>query len=148
MMTKLSVLFIDDSMDDVFFQSVALKRVVPDVKIDVCAYAQEALDYFSQNRDHDLDVIFLDIALPRMTGFDFLIQYSKILAWSRKRPRIVMVSASIDPKDIEKAHEHPMVYDFMRKPLTVDHFAAIVQRVIADRKAERMLQSRGLNAQV
>ena len=133
-MTGLNVLFVDDSTEDVFFQKAALKRVAPDANVVSCAYAHEALDYLDDFNHPEVDVIFLDIALPRMTGFEFLDAYAKRSAKLRERHRIVMVSASIDPADVERAHDHPLVSDFMRKPLTQDLFAAIVQRIRAEKQ--------------
>lgn len=86
--------------------------------------ASEALDYLKQRLHADLtkfpDVIFLDINMPEMNGWEFFEELNKFPDFILKECKVFMLSSSIDDDDIEKAKTYKMVYDFISKPLTVN----------------------------
>lgn len=63
------------------------------------------------------DVIFLDINMPRMDGWQFLDEFQKIPL--PKPVKIYIVSSSIDPSDVEKSKRYPIIKKYIVKPLTV-----------------------------
>jgi CheY-like chemotaxis protein len=65
-------LLIDDDTDDRELFSEALASVSPVIVCDVAADAQEALDKLGSKEIEPPDMIFLDINLPVMTGWQFL----------------------------------------------------------------------------
>ena len=62
------------------------------------------------------DILFLDLNMPVMDGWEFLDEFTKLPL--DKYPMIYIVSSSIDSNDIEKANEYSMVKDFIAKPLS------------------------------
>ncbi|MFY7787290.1 MAG: response regulator [Thermoflexibacteraceae bacterium] len=66
------------------------------------------------------EVIFLDIDMPLMDGFQFLDQFDKLSAETKKYCRIVILTSSINPQDMNKAKSYPYVKKFLNKPLTQD----------------------------
>jgi CheY-like chemotaxis protein len=90
---------------------------------------EEALDFMLDNLHNDKelpDVIFLDIDMPIMDGFQFMEEYIKIKPKLGKKITIYMVSSSVDPVDIERAKKISDITDYMVKPVTHDQLKHIV----------------------
>jgi CheY-like chemotaxis protein len=64
------------------------------------------------------DVIFLDIRMPLMNGFEFLEEYDKLHIVNKKDIKIYMLSSSLDPTDIRKSVYNKYVSQFIHKPIT------------------------------
>lgn len=63
------------------------------------------------------DLIFLDINMPIMDGWDFLAELEALIDGSEKKPNIYMVSSSIDDKDLVKSKTYSMIKDYIVKPI-------------------------------
>jgi CheY-like chemotaxis protein len=74
------------------------------------------------------DFIFLDINMPMMNGFQFLDNLSDQLIEFLHSSKVVMLSSSVDPRDIEKAKHYPIVKDFISKPLSIDYISNILNK--------------------
>ncbi len=66
------------------------------------------------------EVIFLDIDMPLMDGFQFLDQFEKLSANTKSYCKIVMLTSSINPQDLNKSKGYAYVRKFLNKPLTQD----------------------------
>jgi CheY-like chemotaxis protein len=66
------------------------------------------------------EIIFLDIDMPLMDGFQFLDQFDKLTAETKRRCQIVMLTSSINPQDMNKARNYTYVKKYINKPLTQD----------------------------
>jgi CheY-like chemotaxis protein len=67
------------------------------------------------------DMIFLDIDMPLMDGFQFLEEFEKLTEKTKKHCRIVMLTSSINPQDVNRAKKYPYVQQYLNKPLTSDN---------------------------
>jgi CheY-like chemotaxis protein len=63
------------------------------------------------------DVIFLDVRMPLMSGFEFLEEYDKIDI-DKGYVKIFMLSSSLDPLDLRKSTDNKYITQFIHKPLT------------------------------
>ncbi len=63
-------------------------------------------------------VIFLDIDMPLMDGFQFLDQFDKLSTETKNYCKIVMLTSSINPQDLNKSKTYEYVRKFLNKPLT------------------------------
>ena len=84
-----------------------------------------AIEYFEQQLNlapekRELpDLIFLDLNMPEMNGWDFLNAYLKEYMAVQPELKVVILSSTVDPDDRERASKNPLVIDFISKPLTI-----------------------------
>ena len=93
-----------------------------------------ALDSLVHAR-HDItqipDIIFLDINMPIMDGWEFLDHYLKMKPTLAKESLIFIVSSSIDTADKAKAHNIEGISDILVKPIGREYFIEIFQKYIS-----------------
>ena len=85
---------------------------------------EAALHYFDDlilsDRKHP-ELILLDLNMPVMGGWEFLDNFSKgTYANVFAEVKVIVLSSTIDPQDVEKAKSYPMVMEFMSKPITTE----------------------------
>lgn len=81
---------------------------------------QEAITFFNQNlADTSVlpDVIFLDLNMPVVNGWQFLQQYALLKSQIQKEIKIYVVSSSINPIEISRAIAIEEVSGYLEKPL-------------------------------
>jgi CheY-like chemotaxis protein len=110
-------LLIDDNYIDNFVTRKILESGNFVEKIIVVRSATEAI---SELRAGNIkpDVIFLDVRMPMMGGFEFLEEYDKIANIDKQGIKIFMLSSSLDPLDMRKSTDNKYITQFIHKPLT------------------------------
>ncbi len=126
-----SVCIIDD--DNIYINLVSkiieLRRLSETVII--FNNGKEAMDFFQESIENDEkpevpQVIFLDLNMPIMDGWQFLSEFSKIKNRISKKIDLYVVSSSIDSRDIERAKSIDVVSDYIAKPIKIDDFERIL----------------------
>jgi CheY-like chemotaxis protein len=71
------------------------------------------------------EVIFLDIDMPLMDGFQFLDEFDKLSDIVKNNCKVVMLTSSLNPQDMNKAKKNKYVLKYLNKPLTQDNLKKI-----------------------
>jgi CheY-like chemotaxis protein len=135
------VLVIDDDEPTNFFTQMILEDSGCAEHIRVMQSGQEALDYLAKSEEAGCDpnlypspdLIFLDINMPAMDGWEFLDEYKKLSVESRII--IVMLTTSLFPEDKLRAEGMPEISGFENKPLTAEKVAAVLKKYFANAAA-------------
>lgn len=124
-------MLIDDNPDDNFFH----ERVIRKNQFTDCVIkkesARDALTYIkdkSNHVDNHIDIIFLDINMPGMNGWEFLEAYNKLDEDLQKGIVIVMLTTSESEEDKKKAMKWGFTSDFRTKPLTKEMMDEIIAK--------------------
>jgi len=120
------ILVIDDDPANNFLTQHALKKAQYKGQLDVFESALEALEMLDQLHDKNQalpDLIFLDINMPRMNGWEFL-EASHARPWTSEMGKVAMLTASINPEDEQRAKTFRANH-FLRKPLKSQDLEAL-----------------------
>ncbi|MEI9910383.1 MAG: response regulator [Bacteroidota bacterium] len=127
------VLVIDDDEPTNFFTRMILEESGCTEHIKIVQSGQEALDYLLKSEAGNNaalypspDLVFLDINMPAMDGWEFLNEYRKLNVMSRII--VVMLTTSLFPEDKLKAAAMPEISGFENKPLTAEKVAAVLEK--------------------
>lgn len=124
---NLIMLVDEDEIDNIINQKIIESNSFAD-EILVYQTGQEALEYLSSNSKDNAalpDLIFLDINMPIMDGFQFLEEFEKMPDSVKTKCKIIMLSSSISPRDIDRAASNKYVIKYLNKPLNSRYLQAI-----------------------
>jgi CheY-like chemotaxis protein len=80
---------------------------------------REAIDYLKDPRNSNQlpDVLFVDINMPVMNGWEFIDAFKEIRSQLGKNITIYIISSSIDLEDIKRAKNNTLIVDYLLKPI-------------------------------
>lgn len=117
---KTALLIDDDEVDTIIHVSI-IRNILLAEKTITFTSAKEALVFIHEitHFGQDLpDIIFLDINMPALNGFDFLDKLKHLPSSVWKNTKIIMLSSTLHLEEIEKINCNSLVYTFINKPLT------------------------------
>lgn len=115
-----SVLLIDDSYIDNLINRKILQGCNFAKEIIIIDSPYKAIEYLTDSirAENAPDIIFLDIRMPGMNGFEFIQQLQEIKEKLSSDLKIYMLSSSLDPNDLKRVEDNDLVVSFIGKPLT------------------------------
>ena len=138
-MKKLNcVLLVDDDEPTNFLNQMLVEEAGCAKHIEVAQGGESALDYLI-NSENDLnknfpcpDLIFLDINMPAMDGWEFLEKYRQLETKRKDTIILVMLTTSLFPEDKLRAERMPEISGFENKPLTPEAVTRIIEKYFPD----------------
>lgn len=119
-------MLIDDNADDNFYHERVIRKSEAADNVISEQSAEAALEYLRNERNNKPDIIFLDINMPGMNGWEFLREYNKLDKHLQGSAIIIMLTTSENPDDRLKAKD--IVRDFKTKPLTKEMLGEIINK--------------------
>lgn len=117
------VLLIDDDKATNFFNERVVTRHEDFYQVNTVQSGLAALDYLNaveNNAAIKPDLIFLDINMPAMNGWEFLTEFSKLDQKVTAGIKVILLSTSSNPDDVRASAKNHSVDDFINKPLSMD----------------------------
>jgi CheY-like chemotaxis protein len=121
------ILLVDDNPADNTYHSIIIKEADVCNHIKIATSGLEALNYIINSGDANQsesfpkpELVYLDINMPGMNGFEFLEEYHKLDEKLKSKILIVMLTTSLNIEDKKRAIETEEVTEFENKPLTVE----------------------------
>jgi CheY-like chemotaxis protein len=129
------ILLIDDDESTNFINRIIIEKYGCAEKIVETLNGYKALEFLKSTVDGNHpqpDLIFLDINMPGMNGWEFLERYHQLNEDEKGKVIVVMLSASDNPDDIRRATEIGGIKAFKTKPMTTEMLAEILKSNFGD----------------
>lgn len=120
---------IDDDSIAVFGLTRAMKSIGFTPNLSVFDNGRDALEKFEKLLESGSELpslIFIDLNMPVMGGWDFMGEFTKLMPSQKDRPEIYIMTSSMDIKDVEKAQSFGLEANYLIKPVSADILGRIV----------------------
>ena len=123
------VMLIDDNDIDNLINSRIMTSHNFAAIVDIKTTTESALEHLrtlTNDSENLPSIIFLDLNMPVLDGFAFLEEFDKMNDAVKKNCKIVVLSSSISPQEIDRASTNPYIIKYINKPLSEMYLDAIV----------------------
>ncbi|MBD8488859.1 response regulator [Echinicola sp. CAU 1574] len=123
------ILLVDDDEPTNFINEIIIKRTECTENVVAVQSGFAAIDYLigvEEGKNLQPDLIFLDINMPAMNGWEFLEEYRKLPEHQKVKNIIIMLTTSLNPDDDAKARTFEEICRYESKPLTADKIQNII----------------------
>lgn len=119
---------IDD--DDIFIYGFKKFMEIRGIFAEILEFSNglEAINYFEDpNHAGSLpDIIFVDINMPIMDGWEFTKKFEEIRSHLGKEIAVYLISSSVDQNDIARAKDNSYIEDYILKPISETYVESII----------------------
>ncbi len=132
------ILLVDDNPADNEFHKIVIEKAavcnhikVTDSGPQAISYLLKSLETKENERKENFpmpDIIFVDINMPGMNGFDFLREYTKIHWKLPPGIELIMLTTSFNPDDRLSSVKAGNITGYLNKPLTVEAVQELVEK--------------------
>ena len=130
-----TVFCIDDDLITLALCEMVIKKSAFAQEVVSAKNGKEGLNYFSaffskantSLPEEPPQLIFLDLNMPVMNGWDFLEEYLMKYADRLPDTKVIIVSSTVNPEDFSRANRYDIVIDFINKPLTVEGMEELME---------------------
>lgn len=126
-----SILLVDDDKDCNYFHKLLLEELECCENIYISQDGNEAMEFITSKTDGQYpcpDIIFLDINMPKMDGWEFLEKYKDLEEEAKARVVLIMLTTSLNPDDRERALANKDIKGFNNKFLTNESLMETISR--------------------
>lgn len=130
---KPNVLLVDDDQVYQFAASKTIEATGLAGHIKICNDGHDAINYLHgilHSSELLPDIIFLDINMPVMDGWEFLDAYGALANKINKTINIYLVSSSVDKNDIMRSQQFGYVTDYLVKPVYKEKFSQVLKAML------------------
>lgn len=125
------VCVIDD--DEIYMYLIRKSLAALDLEHTIHSYsngseALKGLTSLVENQTPFPEIIFLDINMPIMDGWEFLNAFREIQSKLTNKIPIYIISSSIAAEDKEKAKLYPEIIGYLSKPVELETLASIIKQ--------------------
>lgn len=135
----LDILLIDDDETTNFINARTLRKAGVAQSIQIAVNGKEALDYLKKEGKFahltsypQPDIIFLDINMPIMNGWEFLDAYNELPSEIKGNVIVVMLTTSLQVTDHEKVSTSPLIRGLVNKPLDKKTLIEVIKENLPD----------------
>ncbi|HMK27452.1 MAG TPA: response regulator [Chitinophagaceae bacterium] len=147
-MKPMNILLADDDADDCFFFEKALREIPMATQLTAVNDGERLMDHLSKNPEHLPDVLFLDLNMPRKTGYECLTEITETLLL--KEIPVVMFSTSYT---LDRNYEQNMInvlykmgaQDYIRKPGNFAELKELIHQSLTRLAEKRSLKEKTRN---
>jgi CheY-like chemotaxis protein len=115
-----SILLVDDDQINNFINKRIIKKLNVADQVNIALNGEEALHYiltYCDQTGNCPELIFLDINMPVMNGFEFLNEFNNLPLKNKNNVKIIVLTTSSNPGDLQKLEQYS-IKGFLNKPLT------------------------------
>lgn len=116
-------LLVEDDSILCIVQSAIIRQVFPNCTIEIACSAEETLNYLQtleKNNQNAPNYILIDLHLSGIDGLEMVENFSEKQLLFLQKTELFILSATIDPRVIERIQKNNRIKGFLEKPLSKD----------------------------